>query len=265
MNIFFVRHAITQSNIDEIPYFHNDHFITEHGKLQAKETGKYLKKFGKFDLIISSPRLRTQDTANIIAKELNYKKKISLNNLITEEISKIYKNNEDIINSKSKEAMQDLFKNNATKHELLVIEKYKKSLFECNPFDNIKYTRELLDLTNKIKGKPSTDKLIKNSKKFLNYLKNLNILGNVLVVTHGGNIKNFQSIITNTIFCADIKIINKITDLQIYKYYNFENCCIMGSLFEKETKRFTLVIPSNTLHLQKLIELSSEAYKYINK
>ena len=59
MKIFFVRHAVTQNNIDHVPYTHNEHPITEHGKQQAKETGKYLKKFGKFDLIIASPRFRT--------------------------------------------------------------------------------------------------------------------------------------------------------------------------------------------------------------
>jgi len=69
MKIFFVRHAQTQANIDNLNYTLDDtlHPITERGKKQATYTGKYLKdSFGKFDLVISSPRLRCIQTAKLI-------------------------------------------------------------------------------------------------------------------------------------------------------------------------------------------------------
>ena len=66
-----------------------------------------------------------------------------------------------------------------------------------------------------------------------------------------------QNILTNSIG-ADTILINKtnnnpINNTNENKYFGFENCCIMGLLYEKETKNFTIVIPSNNLHLIKLI------------
>ena len=85
-----------------------------------------------------------------------------------------------------------------------------------------------------------------------------------------------QNILTNSIG-ADTILINKtnnnpINNTNENKYFGFENCCIiafdvyasqsraMGLLFEKETKNFTIVIPSNNLHLIKLINNSPESY-----
>ena len=92
MKIFFVRHAQTQQNIDNSNYTLDDnlHPITERGEKQAMHTGKYLKnKFGKFDLIISSHRLRCIQTAKLISKEIGYKDDIIINKLIKENLSKI--------------------------------------------------------------------------------------------------------------------------------------------------------------------------------
>src|SRR3989344_5892500 len=44
--------------------------LTKDGKEQVKKAAKKLKKTGKFDLIIVSPFIRTQETAEIVAKEL---------------------------------------------------------------------------------------------------------------------------------------------------------------------------------------------------
>jgi len=86
MKIFFVRHAQTRNNANKsYPSLDdNENYITEIGEDQATRIGKYLKKFGKFDLIISSPRLRAIQTAELIAKQINYNKNIIINNLIAE-------------------------------------------------------------------------------------------------------------------------------------------------------------------------------------
>jgi hypothetical protein len=43
---------------------------------QAIETGKFLNNFYKFDLIISLPKIRALKTAELIAEQMNYKKKL---------------------------------------------------------------------------------------------------------------------------------------------------------------------------------------------
>ncbi len=61
----------------------NDKYpLTEQGKKEALEAGKKLKKAGGVDLIISSPFIRTKETAHIVAEELG--KKIHLDDRIME-------------------------------------------------------------------------------------------------------------------------------------------------------------------------------------
>lgn len=59
-----------------------DSELNELGRIQAKKTGKYLKKYrmkdNKFDCIISSPMKRAVETAKIIRKEIKYPKKIEI-------------------------------------------------------------------------------------------------------------------------------------------------------------------------------------------
>jgi broad specificity phosphatase PhoE len=88
MKIFFVRYGQTLANLEKKSYNTNDELnsITDRGIQQAIHTGKYLKTFDKFDLIISSPLLRCIQTAEIISKEINYKKDIIKNELISEPI-----------------------------------------------------------------------------------------------------------------------------------------------------------------------------------
>jgi len=261
MKIFFVRHGITQVNIDNGAPIHNDHPITKHGELQAKETGKYLKKFGKFDLIISSHRLRTIMTAECIAQELNYKKDIILDPLLSEEIGKLCKDNTECLKS---DTLLVAIKNNATKLQLSQYDKYQKLIKNTtDPFERFKLAKKERDLIELMNEKTSYEKRIKNAKKFLNKLKNMNYK-TVLVVTHGGEISIYQSIITNTFIYMDTKILytsnNKILCKDIPYYGNY-NCCILGVLYEKDIKKFTLVIPMNILHLEKLINISPEYYK----
>jgi broad specificity phosphatase PhoE len=89
MEVFFVRHGQTQMIVEEKYYDNNTkkeyYPITERGKLQAIETGKYLNKYGQFDAVYSSPRDRCIQTANNIINQLNITNfKIITDNLLLE-------------------------------------------------------------------------------------------------------------------------------------------------------------------------------------
>jgi broad specificity phosphatase PhoE len=71
--------------------------LNELGRIQAKKTGKYLKKYRinckKFDCIISSPMKRAVETAEIIGKEIMYPKKIEIFELRRGKMSGLAENN----------------------------------------------------------------------------------------------------------------------------------------------------------------------------
>ena len=82
MKVFFVRHGETPANFEKRPYKDITEPLTEKGIIQAKKAGQYLKTFGKFDLVISSPATRSIQTAENIMKEIGYTKKIKIDELI---------------------------------------------------------------------------------------------------------------------------------------------------------------------------------------
>lgn len=79
MEILFVRHGQSTQNL---AYEKNEEYdpinvsLTQLGKEQAKITGKFLKIYGEYDVIFSSPLLRAIETSHIIKKELKYKKNL---------------------------------------------------------------------------------------------------------------------------------------------------------------------------------------------
>ena len=86
--IIFVRHGQSTQNkayTDNKSYDKNSVKLTDEGKKQAMITGKYLYKvFGKFDKVYSSPATRCIETANIIMKEINHKKKLDIDESLIE-------------------------------------------------------------------------------------------------------------------------------------------------------------------------------------
>ena len=86
-NTYFVcRHGEADNNTKSIisSLATNPHHLSEKGKVQAAEAGKWLHD-KKIDLIISSPFLRTRETAEIIANKIGYDvKKIIFENKIGE-------------------------------------------------------------------------------------------------------------------------------------------------------------------------------------
>jgi broad specificity phosphatase PhoE len=237
MKIFFVRHGQTVANIENTEYTNNDelHPLTAHGKLQATYAGKYLKQYGKFDLIISSPRLRAIQTAEQISKEIKYEKDIIINNLITEDISPT------LSGKKKSEIFKILMKN----------KKFSQIFNEIpnlDPFKQIKSEMKLDKIAHKILGISSIDEINNNLTKFLNQLKKLNKKC-ICVVSHGGIIALLENLITNTFSNTRICLKYNKDCNDITKYGN-GNTKIMACLLEEN--KFKLIIPSNTYHLEKL-------------
>lgn len=70
--IYLLRHAQSVANANQIASGSRDNSpLSALGRLQAKLAGDNAVEF-KFDLIVSSPLLRAQETAGIVAEALNY-------------------------------------------------------------------------------------------------------------------------------------------------------------------------------------------------
>ena len=77
MNIYIIRHAIA---VDEgTPEYEQDSErpLTDKGRKKMRQIAKGLRKLGvEFDLILSSPYIRANETAEILASEFKMKKKV---------------------------------------------------------------------------------------------------------------------------------------------------------------------------------------------
>ncbi len=85
--IYFVRHGETESNIRGVfAGQKDDSILTEKGKEQARITAQNIKsQIPKIDRVICSPLKRTVETAQIIAKDINFDLyKIEIDNRIIE-------------------------------------------------------------------------------------------------------------------------------------------------------------------------------------
>lgn len=72
-NYYFTRHGESQANVDHVFAGWMDSPLTEKGRQDAEAEGERLAAEDiKFDLIVSSPLSRAQDTAKIIANILNH-------------------------------------------------------------------------------------------------------------------------------------------------------------------------------------------------
>jgi len=82
--LYFVRHGLTEMNVQQIYSGQTETSLTEEGRRQAKEAAKKAKNLG-IDYIISSPLSRALETASIIAKSIGYPlKDIHTNSLLIE-------------------------------------------------------------------------------------------------------------------------------------------------------------------------------------
>ena len=71
----FIRHGESESNVLGIASVkaHNSDHVTENGKVEVIESAKKLSG-EKIDLIVSSPFVRTKETAELLAEKIGYKK-----------------------------------------------------------------------------------------------------------------------------------------------------------------------------------------------
>lgn len=76
MNIYIIRHAIAE---DEDPAKNDsERELTEKGAKKMRQIAKGLKKLGvEFDVILSSPYLRTRQTAEILGEVFKIKKQVT--------------------------------------------------------------------------------------------------------------------------------------------------------------------------------------------
>lgn len=88
LNIYFIRHAQSTTNVDPRNLIggKNPHVeLTKEGERQANLLGRHLKKKGvSCDLAYSSDTVRTQSTARIVLKEISYKGQIVINKDLVE-------------------------------------------------------------------------------------------------------------------------------------------------------------------------------------
>jgi len=244
MEIIFIRHGQSTENAaldNNVEYNIDDVKLTARGMLQCKESGIYLKMFGKFDLIIQSPVKRCIESAKIIADKINYTKKIITDDRLTE-----LGNVDNLSGLKIEDRMTYLEKN--TKYKNLL----NKISDEKNPFTFCK----LLNKANVIGmdyigAKPNWNDHYKNVKSFLENLKKYNRkYKRILVVSHGGTMKAIESIITNIPRDANIKILSRLQTVLVkdpIPIIETNNCIIMCVLYEDNCYR--MVSPANNLHL----------------
>uniref|UniRef100_A0A6C0EC00 Histidine phosphatase family protein n=1 Tax=viral metagenome TaxID=1070528 RepID=A0A6C0EC00_9ZZZZ len=247
MKVFFVRHGETQANVEKRPYKNIKEPLTENGISQAIKAGKYLKTFGKFDLVISSPATRSIQTAENIIKEIGYDKKIKIDELILEKLStKVAGLNADECKDIIKKAYKEY-------PELIKIETEFKNVKD-DPFKRIEFFQKNIDKWMTLRtGEEAQSKQFNKHKKFLNNLKKLNKKC-ILVVGHGGTINYMTRIITNTYLDGDENYPSSIsvipTDARIKcidKKHDVYNTSIMACLIKNN--KVNLVIAPNTAHL----------------
>jgi len=246
MEVIFVRHAQTYANYNKVSYTLDDsakiNNLTKRGIAQAIHTGKYLKKiYGKFDIIISSPRSRTIHTSRIIANEIKYNNDIFINNLIEEP----YPNKCVVGLTKSE------FNKFYEKSDINQLEKKYNS--EPNPYKKKLIKIELNNLYSNLffssidnNNNNIYDQILENLKIFLNFLKKLKYK-RILIVSHGGIIPIIQKIITNTLDTEIQMIVSEHTLKVPHNHFENGNTMLMACFIKDKT--ISLVEPVNTLHL----------------
>ena len=237
MEILFIRHGESTANRayeNKEEYDKENIVLTDKGVAQAKATGKYIKKvFGKIDCIIHSPIYRCQQTAEFIAKNIEFKKELLSNELLLEVGEKSLFDKMTFKQSTSEMQKIDKEYNGKVKQEL-------------NPFIRSKKDMEFSKkMMKKYKHDPSFDDINTNYNAFLNQIKKLkNSCKRILVVGHYGTSMGMVNIITGVDIYNDIVFNSKIIAT---------NCSITSVLYNDNNK-FELIQCPNNNHLIKINE-----------
>lgn len=83
MKILILRHGIAVVRDDLDVKNDSERQLTSKGKRQLRQTAAAMKQMGlRFDLILSSPYLRAEQTAEIVAESLKLKRRLELSNAL---------------------------------------------------------------------------------------------------------------------------------------------------------------------------------------
>lgn len=243
IKIIFIRHGESTENyavIEGKSYDKNNIILTNKGKNQAIDTGNYLKNiFNSFDYVYCSPAPRCKETCNLICQKINFPfEKVQINNLIVE--LGFHSNKLDGLDRIQRDELLNVSDLKNINEKLVnTKDPFKKY------FLDIKYGEKkskILNISPNVEeAKITCDKFLNNIKELCSKNKKIN---KILVVTHGGIIRLFQSIICNLDWYSQIQIISSKS-----KCDNFiENCSILSVMLNKNS--FSLVEPSNINHLK---------------
>lgn len=221
MKLFMIRHGQSQHNIGHVP---DDLLscLTEKGQQQAKTTGEYLAKHNKpkFDLVITSGLCRTQQTADIIIPELNYKGEIL---------------HLDLFNELGPKNLTEYLKKGAEKMTKDFMEKHKNDPigYQCN------FEKTIKAMDKRFKVKETVQHDHKKVLKMIDYLQDLNAK-KVLLVAHNGVILD----ITTELLDLPFQVIPK-----GYGQKPTGNCSITVFDYDKKDCIWTMLVPTSTSHL----------------
>ena len=90
--VWFSRHAESTANaLNTMSDGTDDPKLTEKGREQAKDAGKILREQGQnFDIILHTSRIRTANTASIIAEEIRFTGEYIIDDRFTEQAAGEY-------------------------------------------------------------------------------------------------------------------------------------------------------------------------------
>lgn len=139
MKIYAIRHGQTDYNLNRLVQGWTDHPLNQNGIDQAALMGRFLKKqMISFTKIISSPLIRSTDTARIIQKWMGLELPIEIDNSFIERNFGVFEGDDVDITSKTISAPN--FKRDGYEHDEALLQRIElglNQLYERYPNDVI--------------------------------------------------------------------------------------------------------------------------------
>jgi broad specificity phosphatase PhoE len=181
--IIFIRHGESQDNINPNIIDRDEVELTQTGINQAYDSGVFLRQHFDIKFIISSPLPRTIATTEEINKSINLPdKKIKTMKNLREQYN-------GILHGMTIDDIKGLSKISEPYKQIIDMSKTDRKL-------NFAKYMQLDSKFAKLIGGESWRQMQQRAKKVINYLKGLNVNGDVLVVSHHQFINAMISVIT---------------------------------------------------------------------